>query len=470
MSASQSIPLKRYDAAPDLSGEDTHARVMRLVGCDKRVLELGCATGYMSRTLANQCSCVVTGVEVNPAAAEEARAACARVIVGDLDAIDWKDAVGSEQFDVIIAADVLEHLRSPARVLAALRAHLAEGGYLVASIPNVAHSSVLAELLQGRFTYRAFGLLDDTHIRFFTRDSIYQCLEEAGFAITHLDRLTLEPVETEFRTALSSFPAEVANWLASREEATTYQFILTAHPMAAPAAPEGAVWPRSAAGGAESVYRSVLEKLAVQPGLSALEGLLRAHAARVAYLEDTRAHQAETITRLEEALAKNETYIRAVTAESQARHEELSKAKPYVASLLAEIDRLRHELTSVGDQATRQRQALEAAERRLLKERQRLGDTLELTNDRLRREQEHDRKAFEDVRIHLTKELEDERRQMAREMEEERARQATERDRLEHLLAEMKASIDMYERSRSWRATAPLRAAARFFARSRPAR
>jgi 2-polyprenyl-3-methyl-5-hydroxy-6-metoxy-1,4-benzoquinol methylase/uncharacterized coiled-coil protein SlyX len=453
------MQLKRYAAESNLAIDNTHTRVMRLVGRDQRVLELGCATGYMSRALTNNFGCVVTGVEVNPAAAEEARAICARVIVGDLDAIDWQEAFGAEQFDVVVAADVLEHLRNPARVLAAVRAYLAPGGHLVASIPNVAHTSVLAELLHGRFTYRPFGLLDDTHIRFFTRDSIYRCLEEAGFAVTHLDRLTLEPAETEFRTTLSSFPPEVVNWLASREESTTYQFILAANPITpAPVSADQAVWPRPATDATERTYRSVLEGLASQPGASALEGMVRAHAARLAYLEDTRAHQAEVIARLQAALAKHEDYIGAVTVESQARHQELSKAETYVASLLVEIDKLRGEVKSVGDYATDLRQALEASERRLLQERQRMGDALEADRNRALREREEER-------MRLTRDLEEERTHLTRALEDELA--ARELARQEQVIAWMKTSIETYEHSRSWRVTAALRAGARLFGRLR---
>jgi 2-polyprenyl-3-methyl-5-hydroxy-6-metoxy-1,4-benzoquinol methylase len=508
MSASQPIPLKRYVAEPNLAANNTHARVIRLVGRDRRVLELGCATGYISRALTNEFGCVVTGVEVNPAAAEEARATCARVIVGDLDAIDWHETLGAEQFDVVVAADVLEHLRNPAGVLAAVRPYLAPGGHLVASIPNVAHTSVLAELLQGRFMYRPFGLLDDTHIRFFTRDSIYECLEEAGFAITHLDRLRLEPAETEFRTTLSSFPTEVVNWLASREESTTYQFVLVAHPMApASVTVVQPTWPRSTIDDAESGYRCVLEGMAAQPGGSAVDGVLRAHAARLAYLENTRAHQSEFIARLQEALAKHEVYIGEVTAESQRRHEELSKAQTYVTSLIAEIDKLRGELKSAGDHATGLRQALAASERRLLQERQRMGDSLKLNLNRSPREREEERllrdlknlseerqrlqeertrlagdlkdveeertrltrdlKGVEEERERLTRDLEEERTRLTRDLEEERARSARELERQEQVIAWMKTSIDTYERSRSWRVTAPLRAWARLVARLR---
>jgi uncharacterized coiled-coil protein SlyX len=186
--------------------------------------------------------------------------------------------------------------------------------------------------------------------------------------------------------------------------------------------------------------------------------MVRAHAARLAYLEDTRAHQAEVIARLQAALAKHEDYIGAVTVESQARHQELSKAETYVASLLVEIDKLRGEVKSVGDYATDLRQALEASERRLLQERQRMGDALEADRNRALREREEER-------MRLTRDLEEERTHLTRALEDELA--ARELARQEQVIAWMKTSIETYEHSRSWRVTAALRAGARLFGRLR---
>jgi uncharacterized coiled-coil protein SlyX len=181
--------------------------------------------------------------------------------------------------------------------------------------------------------------------------------------------------------------------------------------------------------------------------------MLWAHAARLAYLEDTRAHQAQVIVRLEEALARQERYSAAVQAESEARHRELSKAQPYVASLLAEIARLRQR--AADDSTVHLRQALDASERRLLQERQRIGDVLEAERARSAREREE------------TRRLDEERTRLTRDLEEERRRAAGEQERQEEVIARLTTIVDTYERSRSWRMTAPLRAAARLFARSR---
>lgn len=221
---------EKYDMQIDLGTDCAQTRTIRLVGEAKSVLELGCATGYVSRLLTQQRGCHVVGIERNHEAAAEARRACDEVIVADLDDLDYERQLGARRFDVVLCGDVLEHLRDPGRVLARLRPFLRPDGYVVASIPNVVHASVVAELLGGHFPYRPWGLLDDTHLRFFTRDSIYECFEGAGFVISHLERVLVEPSATEFRTDLSRVPEAVARVLLAGEESRTYQFVLTAHP------------------------------------------------------------------------------------------------------------------------------------------------------------------------------------------------------------------------------------------------
>ncbi|HMH50495.1 MAG TPA: class I SAM-dependent methyltransferase [Candidatus Acidoferrum sp.] len=258
-------PLK-YEHRIDLDADNAHRRVLHLVGAGKRVLELGCASGYMSQVLVERFGCTVVGIECDPEAAERARAACGRVIVADIDALDFAAALGAERFDVIVCADVLEHLRDPGRALAALRPLLAPDGYVVASLPNVGHVAIVAELLNGRFPYGPLGLLDDTHLRFFTRQSVYECFERAGFLVSHLECLRVEPEATEFRADLSRFPPEVATAMRRHEDSTTYQFILTASP---------------ASGGAAAGLRDGLER-ALDATDSPIVGTGTAHGAEVA--------------------------------------------------------------------------------------------------------------------------------------------------------------------------------------------
>jgi 2-polyprenyl-3-methyl-5-hydroxy-6-metoxy-1,4-benzoquinol methylase len=223
---------RTFDATPG----SAHELVVGLVPSGARVLELGCATGYMSEVLAKRLGCAVTGLELFPEAAAVAREHCQRVLVGDAETFDFERALGRERFDVVLFADVLEHLRDPEAVLRRIGPLLVEGGAAVASIPNVAHGSVRLALLGGEFRYGQTGLLDRTHLRFFTRESIQDLFEGAGFSITHWSRRRLGVEESEIAPPAREVPAAVRDWLAADPEATTYQFVVRASPGAAAAA------------------------------------------------------------------------------------------------------------------------------------------------------------------------------------------------------------------------------------------
>lgn len=214
----------------NLSDEGPHAKLLKLVGKGKRVLECGCASGYTSKVLKESLACKVTGIEISAEAAIDARRYCDRVFVVDIERIDFKELLGDAQFDVITFGDVLEHLREPNTVLEKIHPFLSEDGFVLASIPNVAHLSVALELLSGRFDYRPIGLLDNTHLRFFTKKSIVSLFNNSGYEIVHWDRVILKPEDTEFKTDLGNYPNCVSSYIGLGEEALTYQFIVKAIP------------------------------------------------------------------------------------------------------------------------------------------------------------------------------------------------------------------------------------------------
>ena len=137
-----------------------HAKLLALVGEGKRVLDIGCSSGYLARPLVARGSTVV-GIERDPVAAEEARAICAEVLVGDAETIDLPFEPGS--FDVVLCGDLVEHLRDPGTTLARLRPLLRHGGRLALSTPNVANWAMRLSLLAGRWRYTERGILDRTH-------------------------------------------------------------------------------------------------------------------------------------------------------------------------------------------------------------------------------------------------------------------------------------------------------------------
>ncbi|HHW43766.1 MAG TPA: class I SAM-dependent methyltransferase [Desulfotomaculum sp.] len=217
----------KYDGTIDLRPGSAAAQVLVLVGKNKEVLEVGCATGYMSRVLVERNGCRVTGIELDPRGAEKAAAVCRRVICGDIESLDLPPELGP--FEVIIFGDVLEHLRRPEETLRRVRPLLGEGGYVVASIPNITHLSVVLELIRGKFNYRKLGLLDDTHLRFFCRQTVDRLFRNAGYIITRWGRVAIPPELTEFQTDLELFPEELIDYLKKQNpDYETYQFVVRA--------------------------------------------------------------------------------------------------------------------------------------------------------------------------------------------------------------------------------------------------
>jgi len=173
-----------YDGAIDLSmANNSRTRLVRWIPAKSRVLEVGCATGFMAEYLTRRLACRVTGVERDPEAARIATGRCERLIVGDVEEPDLIARCAGE-YDTIVFADVLEHLRDPEVVLRSLARYLAPGGRVLASIPNVAHWSIRWRLLAGRWNYQDRGILDRSHLRFFTRRSAHALFARAGLTVT----------------------------------------------------------------------------------------------------------------------------------------------------------------------------------------------------------------------------------------------------------------------------------------------
>src|SRR5688572_15608058 len=148
-------------------------------GQGRRLLDVGAADGLLSRALTDA-GWRVTGLEADPALAEAGRAYCERMVVADLDR-DIPDL--DAPFDAIVYGDVLEHLIDPLRTVHGLNRWLAPGGRVVISVPNVAHLLIRLSLLVGRFDYFDRGILDRTHLRFFTERSLRRLLVSAGLVL-----------------------------------------------------------------------------------------------------------------------------------------------------------------------------------------------------------------------------------------------------------------------------------------------
>ncbi|MFA6149244.1 MAG: methyltransferase domain-containing protein [bacterium] len=147
-----------------------------------RILDVGCGEGILGRTLLEKGAAEVVGIETNPAVALRAQANLSRVLQGDVESLALPFEEG--YFDCIVLADVLEHLRDPLSALVKLKRHLSDSGAIVASIPNVRFFDVIRKLAEGRWEYEEFGILDKTHLRFFTKKEIEVLFSQAGLELT----------------------------------------------------------------------------------------------------------------------------------------------------------------------------------------------------------------------------------------------------------------------------------------------
>jgi methionine biosynthesis protein MetW len=195
---------------------DAHRLLIDAVPDGSRVLDVGCASGYLAEALQRDKDCQVTGLEYDPRAVEDARArgVDARCVNLDVDPID------GDGYDVVIFADVLEHLREPARVLESVHA----APLVLVSLPNVAHWTARRQLLWGRWPNDDHGIFDRTHLHFFTRDSAHALARGAGYAVAQ-ERHTEWLLPLESRLGLPrAWRQRAADW---RPTLFAFQFVLT---------------------------------------------------------------------------------------------------------------------------------------------------------------------------------------------------------------------------------------------------
>ena len=173
--------------APPGYFQAARTEMLRFVPADVgRVLEVGCGAGAFGMMLKSSRAVEVVGIEAVADVAEAARVHLDRVIVGDVELRDPDVPTG--YFDALVFNDVLEHLRDPWAVLSRMRRLLRPGGYIVASIPNMRYFEVVKGLIvRGEWRYVEEGVLDRTHLRFFTKKSMSNMFLDAGFKVLTLE-------------------------------------------------------------------------------------------------------------------------------------------------------------------------------------------------------------------------------------------------------------------------------------------
>jgi len=164
-----------YDTPPNQD-------ICSMVQPNKRVLDIGCATGRIAELLKKEKNCFVVGIEVNKEMAEIAKKRCNKVIIENAETVKKID-FPKGYFDIIIFADVLEHCSNPGEILTNLRGYLSDEGYILISVPNVANWEIRLKLLMGKFDYKGGTILDTGHLKFFTLSSITRLIEQSEYRV-----------------------------------------------------------------------------------------------------------------------------------------------------------------------------------------------------------------------------------------------------------------------------------------------
>lgn len=207
------------------------------------VLDVGCGGGATGRFIKDKFPGTrVIGIEANPRAAAHARQVLDEVISARIEDVEFARDIGEAPIGTVLLLDVLEHLVDPWRALLRIHGWLAPGTRVLASVPNIRNLHTLDELAGGAWEYGPHGVLDITHLRFFTRATLRRLFEETGFAVRHMEPLT-QPVWVE-RCVVARKPGRlVARNLTIRfrsredlEDLYAFQYVVDAEAVAGPVA------------------------------------------------------------------------------------------------------------------------------------------------------------------------------------------------------------------------------------------
>lgn len=209
----------------NIRSNDSWYKITSFVPEGATVLDVGCSSGNLGKALKVMKKTKVIGIDIDKDDIKLAKKVLDDALVIDLEK-DALDKLGS--FDVIIMADVIEHLVDPVTVLKKLKKVLKKDGRFIFSVPNMANATIRLELLKGRFEYKDFGLLDRTHIHFYDHNEIKRVFHDAGYTIKMTDctvrvipdDILVEELQSIGLTASKKFSKHM-----SEPNASTYQFI-----------------------------------------------------------------------------------------------------------------------------------------------------------------------------------------------------------------------------------------------------
>lgn len=222
------IVESKYDFNLDMVNTNSLSLIINQIKRGSTVLEFGPANGRMTRYLKEALDCKVYLVEIDEQAGREALQYACELVADDIEVYSWYEKYENIRFDYITFADVLEHLRDPEGVLIKAKSLLKADGSVLLSVPNLAHNSVLISLLNNEFEYNKTGLLDNTHIHFFTKNSLENTMNRAGLTVVKRFATYAPTGTTEIPVHNEDVPGIDASFWKTRKYGEVYQYVYEA--------------------------------------------------------------------------------------------------------------------------------------------------------------------------------------------------------------------------------------------------
>lgn len=221
---------KDYERELDLDSQNSLKLISKRLRDNAHVLEFGPAQGVLTKYMKESRQCVVDIVEYNEIAGQEAAKYARKAFLGpeegDAENHIWSDGLAGEKYDFILFADVLEHLHEPEEILGRCKEFLKEDGAIIISVPNIANNNIILSLLHDEFNYTPTGLLDDTHIKFFTYTSLCQLADRLGLGISYCDYVPGRVGSWEFEKYRADFVAEDLSFISEHKYGNMYQLLM----------------------------------------------------------------------------------------------------------------------------------------------------------------------------------------------------------------------------------------------------
>jgi len=217
--------MNKYDTEIVLNKKSSLTYMISHIEEGSIVLEFGPATGYMTRYLCEEKKCKVYIIEIDKEAYDKAVMYAEAGVCCDAEQMAWAKAFEGIKFDYITFADVLEHIRNPEILLKTCQKFLKDEGKILASVPNITHNAVLIDLYNDKFEYRTTGIMDNTHLRFYTHDSLHELFSKSGFRIVDEDAIVFDFEYVGFGNSENDVPEDYWKEIRNRKYGFVNQFL-----------------------------------------------------------------------------------------------------------------------------------------------------------------------------------------------------------------------------------------------------